>query len=211
MTAAQYTALMAGRRGAQPAPASAVPQKKARKQATKKAAPAHPGLPSTPPAPTVEPLLAMVPNAGRHWTLLMPYAEAMLTSNDRHPNWRVEHRIRKGLRADATSLIVPMRVPRLERAAIFFVLHPRSLKRSRDPLNWSPTVKAYVDGLVTPNPKQPKERHLLPDDDAEHLLGPYPVIGEPVASGLARMSLVIVEVTEPLTSGNAETVTGTAG
>ncbi|SEE85127.1 hypothetical protein SAMN05216483_6789 [Streptomyces sp. 2131.1] len=191
MTAAEYTALMARRRGQAPAPAAA-PKKKA---ARKKAVPAYPGLPATPPVPDVEPLLAMLPAPGRHWVLLMPYAEKMLTSNDRHPNWRVEHRIRKGLRADATSLIAPMRVPRLERAAIFFVLHPRSIKRSRDPLNWSPTVKAYVDGLVTPNPEQPKARHLLPDDDAEHLLGPYPVMGEPVESGHARMSLVIVELT----------------
>lgn len=200
MTAAQYRELMERRRrGLAPAAAAPVePKKQARKKAPPKPA-VHPGLPSTPPAPVVEPLLAMVPNAGRHWTLLMPYAEEMLTSNDRHPNWRVEHRIRRRLRADATSLIAPMRVPRLERAAIFFVLHPRSVRRSRDPLNWSPTVKAYVDGLVTPNPKQPKARHLLPDDDSTHLLGPYPVMGEPVASGLARMSLVIVEVAEPLT------------
>ncbi|MCG8971781.1 hypothetical protein [Streptomyces sp. CL12-4] len=193
-----------GGQASQPA-AAAAPRKKAPKKP-----PAHPGLPSVPPPPAVEPLLAMLPNPGRHWTLLMPYAEKMLTSNDRHPNWQAEHRIRKELRTAATSLIRPMRVPRLQYAAIFFVLHPRSVARSRDPLNWAPTVKAYVDGLVTPDPKQPQVRHLLPDDDAEHLFGPVPVMGEPVPSGLARMSLVIVELSGPVTSANAKTVTGIA-
>lgn len=138
----------------------------------------------------------------------MPYAEDLLTSNKRYPHWSVEHRIRKQLRRDATSLIAPMRVPRLQHAAIYYVLHPRKLNRSRDPGNWAPAAKAYIDGLVTPDPKQPLLRHLLPDDDHTHLLGPNPVMGEPVASGCARMSLVIVELTKPLTSGNVETVTG---
>ncbi|MFK0279513.1 hypothetical protein ACIQVL_03430 [Streptomyces sp. NPDC090499] len=138
----------------------------------------------------------------------MPYAEDLLTSNKRYPHWSVEYRIRKQLRRDATSLIAPMRVPRLQHAAIYYVLHPRKLSRSRDPGNWAPAAKAYIDGLVTPDPKQPLLRHLLPDDDHTHLLGPNPVMGEPVGSGCARMSLVIVELTKPLTSGNAETVTG---
>jgi hypothetical protein len=136
--------------------------------------------------------MAGLPNPGRHWTLLMPYAEDLLTSNKRYPHWSVEHRIRKQLRQDATDCIGPMRVPRLQRAAIYYVLHPRKLNRSRDPGNWSPTAKAYVDGLVTPDPNRPSLRHLLPDDDHTHLLGPYPAMGEPVDSGFTRMSLVIV-------------------
>jgi hypothetical protein len=139
----------------------------------------------------------------------MPYAAEMLTSNKRYPHWSVEHRIRKQLRADATSLIGLGLVPRLQYAAIFYVLHPRKLNRSRDPGNWAPTAKAYVDGLVTPNPDLPRLRHLLPDDNHEHLLGPYPEMGAPVQTGLARMSLVIVELRGPLTSTNGETVTGT--
>ncbi|GAA2439570.1 hypothetical protein [Streptomyces glaucus] len=205
MTAEQYKQIMARRHGTQPAAAAvALPQKKGRKKP-----PAHPGPPSTPPAPAVEPLLARLPNPGRHWTLLMPYAAEMLTSNKRYPHWSVEHRIRKQLRADATSLIGLGLVPRLQYAAIYYVLHPRKLNRSRDPLNWAPTVKAYVDGLVTPSPDLPRVRHLLPDDDHEHLLGPYPEMGAPVETGLARMSLVIVELHGPLTSANGETVTGT--
>jgi hypothetical protein len=195
MTAAQYNELVESRRRGQtpPAAAAVLPKKKAPKPTV------HPGPPSVPPAPAVDPLLQGLSGVGRTWTLLMPYAEKMLTSNQRL-HWRAEHRISQQLRRDATSLIAPMRLPRLERAAIFYVLHPRPMKRARDPLNWAPTVKAYVDGLVTPNPHLPKERHLLPDDDHEHLLGPNPVMGEPVTTGLARMSLVIVELIRPLTS-----------
>ncbi|MGA5127693.1 hypothetical protein ACWCV2_17225 [Streptomyces pseudogriseolus] len=202
LTAAQYRALME-RRGGTPAPAAAKKTTKARRGAT------NPGPPSVPPPPTVEPLLAGLPNPGRHWTFLMPYAVEMLTSNKRYPHWSVEHRIRKQLRADATSLIRPMNVPRLQYAAIYYVLHPRKLNRSRDPGNWAPTAKAYVDGLVTPNPDLPGNRHLLPDDDHEHLLGPYPLMGAPVETGYARMSLIVVELGGPLTSANGETVTGT--
>jgi hypothetical protein len=205
MTAAQYREFLA-RRGGKPTAAGAA--KPARKKTTRKP-PASPGPPAVPPPPDVEPLLAGLPHPLRHWTLLMPYAEEMLNSNKRYPHWSIEHRIRKQLRRDATSLIGPMRVPRLQYAAIYYVLHARDLNRSRDPGNWAPTAKAYVDGLVTPNPKLPTLRHLLPDDDHEHLLGPYPAMGAPAPTGNARMSLVIVELAGPLTSTNAETVTGT--
>lgn len=203
MTAAQYRALMAQRRGGQ-APAAAA---KASKKKAPKKPPAHPGLPSIPEPPALEPLLAGLAGVGRTWTLLMPYVEEMLTSNQRL-HWRAHHTIRRKLREGATSLIATNRLPRLQRAAIFYVLHPRPINRSRDPGNWAPTAKAYVDGLVTPNPDLPAQRHLLPDDDHEHLLGPNPVMGAPVTTGFARMSLVIVELINPLTSTNAETVTG---
>ncbi|MER6109341.1 hypothetical protein [Streptomyces hirsutus] len=204
MTAKQYQEILARRRGGQPAPAAAPAQaKKARKKPA-----AHPGLPSVPEPPALEPLLAGLPGAGRTWSLLMPYVEEMLNSNQRHKHWSAEHRIRKQLREGATQMLRAHRLPRLQRAAIFYVLHPRPIERQRDPGNWAPTAKAYVDGLVTPSPKQPAVRHLLPDDDHEHLLGPNPLMGAPVTTGYARMTLVIVELAGPVTSGNAETVTG---
>lgn len=207
LTAAQYLAWQERRRNGE-APHSVAPTPK--KKARKKTAPAHPGLPSIPEPPALEPLVAGLAGVGRHWTLLMPYVEKMLTSNQRLHHM-AEHRIRQELRAHAVQMARVERLPRLQRAAIFYVLHPRPIKRPRDPGNWAPTAKAYVDGLVTPDPHRPLERHLLPDDDHEHLLGPNPVMGAPVTTGFARMSLVIVELTGPLTSGNAETVTGTGG
>jgi hypothetical protein len=116
----------------------------------------------------------------------MPYAEEMLTSNQRLHHMAV-HRIRKRLRADAAGVATAHRLPRLRRAAVFYVLHPRPLSRKRDPGNWAPTAKHYIDGLVT-------DGGLLPDDDHEHLMGPIPVMGAPVTTGLARMTLVIVEL-----------------
>jgi hypothetical protein len=199
MTAKQFLELQERRRGGQavqPA-AAAAPRKKAPKKP-----PAHPGPPSVPPVPAVEPLLAMLSAPGRHWTLLMPYAEQMLTSNQRLHHM-AKHRIRQQLRADAAGMAVAKRLPRLERAAIFYVLHPRPLSRKRDPGNWADTAKHYVDGLVV-------DGGLLPDDNHEFLMGPIPVMGAPVTTGFARMTLVIVELTVPLTSGNAGTVTGMA-
>ncbi|WP_454315386.1 hypothetical protein [Streptomyces phaeoluteigriseus] len=184
MTAAEYTALMARRRREAPVPAAA-PKKTARKKAT----PTHPGPPSTPPPPAVEPLLTTLSAPGRHWTLLMPYAEQLLTSNQRLHHMAV-HRIRRQLRKDAAGLAIARRLPSLERAAIFYVLHPRPLSRKRDPGNWAPTAKHYIDGLVT-------DAGLLPDDNHEFLMGPTPLMGKPVTSGFARMTLIVVELLHP--------------
>lgn len=203
MTAAQFLELQKHRaRDGQLALAAAAPKKKATKKP-----PVHPGPSSIPPEPDLEPLLAGLYGVGYVETLLMPYVEEMLTSNQRLHHM-AECKIKRQLRTDATSLIEPKRLPHLQRAAILYVLHPCPVKRQRDPGNWAPTAKAYVDGLVTPNPHRPQERHLLPDDDHEHLLGPNPVMGKPVTTGFARMSLVIVELTGLVTRGNGETVTG---
>lgn len=204
MTAAQFLEWKErrGHGGQTVQPVAGAPKKKARKKQT-----AHPGLPSVPEPPALEPLVASLEGVGRTWTLLMPYVEEMLTSNQRLHHM-AEHRIRRELRTHAAQMARAQSLPRLQRAAIFYVLHPRPIKRPRDPGNWAPTAKAYVDGLVTPNPHRPQERHLLPDDDHEHLLGPNPVMGAPVTTGFARMSLVIVELCGPVISGNSRNVTG---
>ncbi|MGW0867007.1 hypothetical protein [Streptomyces sp. NPDC002611] len=196
MTVPQYQALMQRRRGTQAVQqaAAAVPRKKP----ARKKAPVHPGPPSLPEPPAIAPLLAGLSGVGYVETLLMPYSEELLTSNQRLHHM-AHHRLRKQLRADAASLAMAKRLPHLQRAAIFYVLHPRPIARKRDPGNWAPTAKAYVDGLVS-------EGGLLPDDNHEHLLGPNPVMGPPVTTGFARMSLVIVELTEPVTSQSPQSV-----
>ncbi|OEJ21128.1 hypothetical protein BGK67_34870 (plasmid) [Streptomyces subrutilus] len=117
----------------------------------------------------------------------MPYGE-LLTSNQRLHHM-AEHRIRRRLRSEAEQMARARRLPQLDRAAVHYVLHPRPINRKRDPGNWAPTAKAYVDGLV--------DAGLLPDDNSAHLRGPYPEIGPPVSTGLARMSLVITELIAP--------------
>ncbi|MEW1701162.1 hypothetical protein ACIQCR_31630 [Streptomyces sp. NPDC093249] len=117
----------------------------------------------------------------------MPYGE-LLTSNQRL-HFMAEHRMKRRLRQDAAAAIRACGLPALERAAVYYVLHPRPVRRKRDPGNWAPSAKAYVDGLV--------DAGLLPDDNSDHLAGPYPELGPPVPSGGARMSLVIVELEPP--------------
>ncbi|MGW2550091.1 hypothetical protein [Streptomyces sp. NPDC001635] len=198
MTHKEYREILARRRGgqaAQPA-AAALPQKKARRKP-----PAHPGPPSVPEPLDLEPMIAGLSRVGYVRPLLMPYVEEMLTSNQRLHHM-AKHRIRKRLREDAAGLAMALRLPHMERAAFFYALHPRSIERNRDPGNWADTMKAYVDGLVT-------DGKVLPDDNHKHLMGPIPWMGAPVPTGYARMTIVIAELLEPLTSGNAETVTGT--
>ncbi|MFB6629988.1 hypothetical protein ACFCWY_08840 [Streptomyces sp. NPDC056362] len=192
MTAKQFRELQELRRSRK-APAAAP-----KKQATRKP-PTSPGPPPVPPAPDVEPLLAGLADPGWSCVLLMPYAEKLLSSNQRLHHM-ARHRLTKQLRADAAGVAMAKRLPRLERAAIFYVLHPRPLSRKRDPGNWAPTAKAYVDGLVS-------DGGLLPDDNHEYLMGPIPVMGQPVTTGNARISIVIVEVSKLLTSANVESVT----
>lgn len=46
--------------------------------------------------------------------------------------------------------------------------------RRRDDANYNRTLKALIDGLVAGLPNRPHKIGLLPDDDAEHLIGPDP-------------------------------------
>ncbi|MEW1551817.1 hypothetical protein [Streptomyces tsukubensis] len=142
------------------------------------------GPPPVPPPPDLSAAVAVLPGAGRSWTLLMPHGD-LLTSNQRL-HYMAAHRLTKRMRNDAAHAARARRLPRLRRAAVFYVLHPRPVRRRRDPGNWAPSAKAYVDGLV--------DAGVLADDDAGHLTGPCPMLGDPVPGGAARMSLVVVEL-----------------
>ena len=114
----------------------------------------------------------------------MPYGD-LLTSNQRLHHM-AEYRLKKRLRQEAALTVRACRLPHLERAAVYYVLHPMPIKRKRDPGTWAPTAKAYVDGLV--------DAGLLPDDHSAHLVGPYPEMGPAVTTGGARVSIVVVEL-----------------
>lgn len=179
ITAKQFAELLKNRGAGTARPGAAKPRKAQSR--------VNPGPPSVPAPPALESLLTGLAGASRCWTLLMPYGE-LLTSNQRLHHM-AEHRIRRRLRSEAEQTARTRQLPRLERAAVHYVLHPRPINRKRDPGNWAPTAKAYVDGLV--------DAELLPDDNSGHLRGPYPEIGPPVSTGLARMSLVIIELIAP--------------
>ena len=177
----QFEALQARRAGR----TAEVAKPKPRKGTARK--PARPvGRVPVPDAPNLAEQIARIPGAGRSWTLLMPYGE-LLNSNDRRHHM-AHNRVAQRLRGEATLLARAQRLPRLERAHLFYVLHPDTVVREREPGNWAPTVKACLDGLV--------DAGVLPDDNSDHLEGPFPMMGPAVDAPGGRMSLVLVEVAD---------------
>lgn len=105
------------------------------------------------------------------WRIELPARTVLLTSNERLGIHERAKRI-KALRNTGWAMARHHKVPRLERAHVFYVLHPDTKTRRRDPGNWAPSVKAVIDGIV--------DAGVLPDDNHERLLGPDPRIGTPV-------------------------------
>ena len=89
-------------------------------------------------------------------------ASDVLNLNDRE-HWRLKANKSKHIRQLAKQIARASRAPHLKRALLTVEIAFPDRKR-RDPHNWMATVKPIVDGLV--------KAGVLPDDDAEHLLGP---------------------------------------
>ncbi|MFD9249565.1 hypothetical protein [Streptomyces bottropensis] len=107
----------------------------------------------------------------RSWRLELPAETTLINANDRmHPAKRSP--LIKVIRNAAWAMARYHKVPALGRAHVFYVVHPDTKARRRDPGNWSPSAKAAVDGLV--------DAGVLPDDDHTRLLGPDPRIGTPI-------------------------------
>lgn len=118
----------------------------------------------TPTAPPPDPDPGRKPAAAPAWSAeFTMYASDALNENHRH-HWASVASRRRELRRWAAHLAAATRAPRLGRARVTAVVRTSSHGR-RDPLNWAPTVKPLLDGLV--------DAGLLPDDDADHLEGPY--------------------------------------
>ncbi|MFF7335381.1 hypothetical protein [Streptomyces sp. NPDC008150] len=137
----------------------------------------------------------------RTWRVELPAETTLINANDRmHPARRAS--FIKVIRQAAWAMARYNKVPALQRAHIFYVVHPDTKERRRDPGNWSPSAKAAVDGLV--------DAGVLPDDNHHHLLGPDPRIGEPVKG--SQLVLVITDLDEAtpdhLVHLNPPTLTG---
>lgn len=116
----------------------------------------------TPTAPPPDP--GRRPAAAPAWSAeFTMYASDALNENHRH-HWASVAARRRELRRWAAHLAAATRAPRLGRARVTATVRLSSHGR-RDPLNWAPTVKPLLDGLV--------DAGVLPDDDAAHLEGPY--------------------------------------
>jgi hypothetical protein len=118
------------------------------------------------------------------WVIPLQPGLFLLNDNQRLNKFRKADHI-SALRGAAIIAARQAKAPRLERAHIFYVVHPATKGRRRDPGNWSPSAKAAVDGLV--------EAGLLPDDNSSHLLGPDPRLG-PVVPG-SQLVLIVTDLT----------------
>ena len=106
-------------------------------------------------------------------TIIAP-SRYVFTANARM-GWRAQHQKTKHLRQLAAAIHRTQNPAGAHLPAATCHVHigfPD--RRRRDPGNWYPTVKALVDGIVNgPVHGQPWAYGLLPDDDAEHLSGPF--------------------------------------
>ncbi|WP_097865859.1 hypothetical protein [Streptomyces sp. rh34] len=105
------------------------------------------------------------------WRLALPVNTLLINANQ-NLHYRKKTELIKALRQTAWATARAANLPALQRAHIFYVIHPDTKTRRRDPGNWSPSVKAVVDGLV--------DAGILPDDNHHHLLGPDPRLGTPI-------------------------------
>jgi hypothetical protein len=118
------------------------------------------------------------------YRVALPAGTDLLNANQRL-NRFAQASLVKDIRKTACLLARKARVPRLERAHVFYIVHPVSVARRRDPGNWAPSAKAAIDGLV--------DARVLDDDNSTRLLGPDPRLGRPVKKG--QLVLIITDLT----------------
>lgn len=105
---------------------------------------------------------------GEEWDLLV-HKSNILNSNDRK-HWGQTKGIKEALRALGAAR--SRQLPRYSRARMDVeVSYPE--KSLPDCANLVPTMKAYIDGMVSPNGRRVKKDGILPDDSDKYLLGPF--------------------------------------
>lgn len=137
----------------------------------------------TAPGPTS--LLALRPPS---WRVALPEGLKLLNENQtRRMHWHAKSDLAAAIRA-AAAYTARQRLrdgmPRMERAHIFYVIHPGPRVTRRDPANWAQSAKAAIDGLV--------DAGVLPDDDSTRCLGGDPRLGEPVKG--SQLVLIVTDL-----------------
>ncbi|MFI0156158.1 hypothetical protein [Streptomyces lydicus] len=117
------------------------------------------------------------------WRIELPTGLFLLNDNQRL-HFRTKAKHIDTIRNASCLTARAARIPHLQRAHIYYVIHPKPGLRRRDPGNWSPSAKAAIDGLV--------DAGLLPDDDSTRLLGPDPRLGSPIAG--SQLVLVVTDL-----------------
>ncbi|MFI7532614.1 hypothetical protein [Streptosporangium sp. NPDC049376] len=134
--------------------------------------------------PAADLTLGLVAGA-RTWTITLPAGTPLLNANNRLHH-APKARLTAAIRAAGKQATEAAGVPPLARAHVFGILHPATRGR-RDPANWYPSFKAFIDGLV--------DAGVLPDDDDTHLVGPDMRLG-PVMKG-GQLQLLVIELPAP--------------
>jgi crossover junction endodeoxyribonuclease RusA len=136
----------------------------------------------------MEPLTLVDGTVHRSWRIDLPCGP-LLTSNQRLGHY-AKARITRQLRGEATILARAAKIPALEKVQVWAWVIPPD-RRKRDPANWYPSVKAAIDGI--------RDAGVIPDDDAEHLVGPDMRLGVPLPCGhkpsRVHLRLLIEELT----------------
>lgn len=128
----------------------------------------------------------------RSWRIELPPRTVLLNANRTKMSVYERARIVKALRHTGWAMARRRKVPGLQRAHVFYVIHPDSTVkggRRRDPGNWAPSAKAVIDGFV--------DAGVLPDDNSERLLGPDPRIGEPVPGSQLVLYVTDLDAMDP--------------
>lgn len=118
------------------------------------------------------------------WRIELPAGVTLMNSNDRL-TIRQRARLTKDLREAGQAAALKAKVPRLERAYVTCYLRPHTRGR-RDPGNWYPSAKAFLDGVV--------DAGVLADDDSTHVLGPDMRLGE-IIKPRPQLVLVLTDLT----------------
>ncbi|MFB8025973.1 MULTISPECIES: hypothetical protein [unclassified Streptomyces] len=164
------------------------PALRARLDAARK--PAQPARPRKPrSAPAVAPPAYVVwdqeteVGQAAHWVIDLPDM-TLINANDRS-HWRKRHEATAAIRGDTAVLARRAKVPRLTRARVVYVVHPKARTRIFDPSNWALSAKAAVDGL--------QDAGVFDDDNAAVVTGVDPRAGERQNGTNIRLSLVIID------------------
>lgn len=106
-------------------------------------------------------------------TLIIPVASRFVLTSNQRLHWAVKSKKTKHLRESAAlwkrSHLGDLRMDR----AVCWVEIGFPTRARRDPGNWYPSVKALIDGITNGPTKDGWAYGLLPDDDSDHLKGPY--------------------------------------
>lgn len=106
---------------------------------------------------------------GLAYVFFIPQVADWISANDRL-HWAKKARLTKTWRDAGLVYARRERLPRLDRAEIRVHVH-KTTARKYDAMNLYPSMKALVDGMTT-------DYGLLPDDDNDHLEGPFIYAGE---------------------------------